>query len=205
MKAHSDLAFLAALQNRYHVLRHGHSEGNAQNVIVGDPQRGVDGFGLTNLGRDQVALTLHQHRVEFADVSKIVASDFLRTRQTAAIVGAFLSIDVELSPMLRERFFGKWEHSDCGNYQEIWKQDALTPHKSTDGVESVLEVAKRTTDLVRRIESQVSGQHVLLVSHGDPLQILLTAICGRDLNRHRSMPVLQTAELRPIAESACLS
>ncbi|MGI9470967.1 MAG: histidine phosphatase family protein [Rubripirellula sp.] len=199
---------LDSLQNRYHVLRHGRSEGNELNVIVSEPDRGLGGFGLTELGKTQVQETCKRHRAELNDVTRIFASDFLRTQQTAGIVAQHLSLEVEFTPSLRERFFGKWEGAGCEHYHDVWRQDALAPDKSVDDVESVAAVASRMTGLVRKIEQRLSaegesGQHILLVSHGDPLQVLLTAICGRDLHQHRAMAVLQTAELRPLAQSAC--
>lgn len=45
---------LEALRNRYFfVMRHGESEANVLGVAVGDPRRGLEGFGLTDMGRRQ--------------------------------------------------------------------------------------------------------------------------------------------------------
>ena len=198
-----EFSFLHELQNRYHLLRHGHSEGNQQDIIVSDPERGVREIGLTDLGVAQVTQTWERSQSELADVTHIFTSDFLRTRQTAAIIAKKLSIEAEETALLRERFFGKWDGQASSHYEEVWKQDSISPGKTVDAVESVVAVARRTTGLVRQLEKQFNGQHILLVSHGDPLQVLLTAICGRDLHRHRDMPLFETAELRLLAESSC--
>lgn len=195
-------SIIPELSNRYHILRHGHSEGNLQNVIVSDPKRGVSGFGLTDIGRNQVRHTSASHREDLDDVDRVFSSDFLRTRQTAAIVAEDLQVPVELSTLLRERRFGKWEGQHSRYYENVWKLDAQDPGQCADGVESVLAVARRMTSLIRQIEERFTGEHILLVSHGDPLQVLLTAIAGRGLHRHREMPTLETAELRALAKSA---
>jgi len=36
---------------------------------------------------------------------------------------------------------------------------------------------------------------VLVVSHGDPLQILLTALAGKPLTKHREQPALLPASI----------
>ncbi|MDW7749066.1 histidine phosphatase family protein, partial [Halomonas sp.] len=45
------------------------------------------------------------------------------------------------------------------------------------------------------LEQRHAGETILLVSHGDPLQILLTALEGRELSRHRERPALTPASI----------
>jgi probable phosphoglycerate mutase len=101
-----------------------------------------------------------------------------------------------LSPLLRERYFGDWEGLSCDHYLGVWQQDAVDPMVSRDQVESVAAVANRMQTLIWQTEQQYQNEHILLVSHGDPLQILLTAMAGENLRQHRAIPKLQTAELR---------
>ena len=55
----------------------------------------------------------------------------------------------------------------------------------------------RAAGAVRRVEESAREGHVvLLVSHGDCLQILQTAFAGVDVSAHRSLPHLETCELR---------
>jgi probable phosphoglycerate mutase len=55
--------------------------------------------------------------------------------------------------------------------------------------------------LLRQIESRVQGDSLMLVSHGDPLQILMTAAVGRALTRHRQMTPIGTGEIRVLQTS----
>ena len=81
---------LKMLHNRYLVMRHGESEANVLGIAVGDPQRGVEGFPLTDLGRRQAVEAARAFKESYApsvNETEIVASDFRRTRETAETVG----------------------------------------------------------------------------------------------------------------------
>jgi probable phosphoglycerate mutase len=107
--------------------------------------------------------------------------------------------DVECTPLLRERNFGELElHSDSA-YRGIWQLDALDADHRQSRVESVNQVLERLTRLVRSLEEHHNGRDILLVSHGDPLQILQTAFMRADARKHRVIvPPLQNAEVRTL-------
>jgi broad specificity phosphatase PhoE len=63
-------------------------------------------------------------------------------------------------------------------------------------VESVNQVMSRVTELIIDLERRFADTSLLLVSHGDALQILQTAFAGRDASTHRQLQHLQTAEIR---------
>ena len=191
-----------ALRNIFLVLRHGHSVANQQGLIVSDPEVGIDDFGLSGRGNDEVRSIAEEEIGQLRDVSRIYASDFLRSRQTAAIVSEVLGVPVEYSPMLRERRFGDWEGTSNENYRRVWARDAEDASHSQWNVESVAAVAERMTDLVTEIEQRGGSEKYLLVSHGDPLQILIAAAEGIDLRLHREIDPLETAELRRLESGA---
>ena len=58
------------------------------------------------------------------------------------------------------------------------------------------QAAMRT--LVAELEQRFSGRDILLVSHGDTLQILQAGFRGMSPARHRGLPHLDTAEIRRI-------
>ena len=105
------------LGNRYFVMRHGESEANVLGVAVGDPQRGLEGFGLTGRGRRQAVEAAAAFKKTYnprMDPVEIVASDFRRTRETAELLAGGLGnrVSVRLSAGLRERSFGELEGKD---------------------------------------------------------------------------------------------
>jgi len=190
---------LLNLSNRYFVMRHGHSKANERALIVSTPERGTTGFGLSERGRQEVAHTIEQHQAVFESLTKVYSSDFLRARQTAELVAAAYDLDVMSAEALRERQFGRWDGQSSEHYDQIWSADRGDPAHERWGVESVAAVAERIQSWLRQIDSQTDRQNILLVSHGDPLQILLVAVHGGDLRTHRDINPLTTAELRPLA------
>ena len=59
----------------------------------------------------------------------------------------------------------------------------------------------RVTALVYECEEKNSGATILLISHGDALQILLTAFSKQDVSEPRRQQHLETAEIREISLS----
>ncbi|KAG0203070.1 hypothetical protein BGX28_004534, partial [Mortierella sp. GBA30] len=115
---------------------------------------------------------------------------------------------------LRERFFGEFEMKTPSDdlYGAVWREDARNPFHEQFGVESVAAVTKRMTDVVRTEESAAphgsernsateatAETWVVLVSHGDSLQILQTAMRGWSGDRHRLLEHLETAAWRNVA------
>ena len=64
------------------------------------------------------------------------------------------------------------------------------------GIESAAAVLDRATALIAGLELRYSGRDVLLVSHGDTLQILQAGFLRMDPVQHRRLPQLETAEIR---------
>jgi glucosyl-3-phosphoglycerate phosphatase len=60
----------------------------------------------------------------------------------------------------------------------------------------VAAVLDRATAVIADLERRHSGRDILLVSHGDTLQILQAGLLRIDPSRHRSLPHLATAEFR---------
>lgn len=187
------------LRNRYFLMRHGQSKANAARLIVSTLARDADGgYGLTALGREQAAASAAKSGLPHDTV--IVSSPFARARETAEIVRDHLGAPpVAVAGSLRERFFGDWDGTDTANYEKVWAEDEAGRHES--GVEPVAAVLDRTTALVAALERDYDGRDVLLVSHGDALQALQAGFAGVDPAKHRSLPHLRTAEIRPVTGS----
>ncbi|CAO3569746.1 unnamed protein product [Mortierella alpina] len=114
---------------------------------------------------------------------------------------------------LRERFFGEFEMKTPSDdlYSAVWREDEQTPFHERYGVESVATVTERMTRVVRSEEGSgkdLTGRStndateeiwVILVSHGDSLQILQTAMRGWSGDRHRQVEHLDTATWRDVS------
>ncbi|XP_024379093.1 uncharacterized protein [Physcomitrium patens] len=224
------------LKNRYWVLRHGRSVPNEAGLIVSHLSNGVlPNYGLAPSGflQAEAAGALFLKELEMAgiplDQVRIFASPFSRTLETAKVVADSMGVLMNAKPTikfleeLRERYFGPpLELQSHEHYPEIWAIDAIDPLVGPDGGESVADVAIRVSEAIMQMESEVQGCGVLVVSHGDTLQILQTvtyaalatmssagdgtlaslfadAITRPVLSRHREYSLL-TGELRRLAE-----
>jgi broad specificity phosphatase PhoE len=63
---------------------------------------------------------------------------------------------------------------------------------------SVARVVQRTASVVLDLEKQLVDRDIVLVAHGDPLQILQTWFLTVDPRKHRHYPHLNTGEARQV-------
>ncbi|MGL1890068.1 MAG: histidine phosphatase family protein [Spirochaetaceae bacterium] len=183
--------------NRYFIIRHGHSIANEIGKIVSNPDIGLVKYGLTEKGKKQVEIA----GASFPGNSEtiICSSDFLRASETAEILkDTWNCDDVLYKHNLRERFFGELEGLGDDKYQIIWDIDKLHGDYTKLAIESPAHVAERLKNLFRELDSMYNGKTIILVSHGDSLQILQAI--RKDLNpsEHRTLPHLDNAVLREI-------
>jgi len=184
--------------NRYYLMRHGESLANRNSLIVSTEENAIDQYGLTTKGAEQVMQAALQTRLDSSVI--IVSSDYKRAKETSTIMHSVLSTkhDIVYEPLLRERNFGKWELTDQQHYQEVWNQDLIYPQKSTDDVESVMSTLDRGEKVIEKLESTYQDKSILLVSHGDVLQILFTHYHGMHPRFHRSLASIANADIRAL-------
>lgn len=184
------------MRNRYYGQRHGESLANAQGIIISLPAAGCAGYGLTDRGREQ-ARACALGCVDLGPATIIYSSDFRRARETAEVARAALGAGpVHLTPALRERAFGELEGGPNTAYGPTWARDRQDPDHRDRGVEPARAVQARAWALVQELERTHEGATVLLVAHGDPLQLVATAFQGRDAGEHRDVPHWEPGEVR---------
>ena len=201
--------WVRALKNDYYLIRHGISEANLQKLIVSDPKVGCIKYGLAAEGRPTVLQTAEDIAASLTNTNEhpllIYCSDFSRTRDTAQLLyDRLVKLDIRVSeppiavPNLRERYFGpEFDLTHADNYEKIWQYDPQTDDNDAHGAETPRQVMHRVMQLIERVESQNEGRVVVLVSHGDTLQMLLASACGKPPGHHRvGVPHFRQAELR---------
>lgn len=186
--------------NRYYVMRHGESLANRRGLIVSDEKNALNDYGLTARGAEQVMQAALNTRLDRHTI--IVSSDFKRAQETAQIIHSVVSFipDIEYDPLLRERRFGKWELSEQENYHSIWQHDLTHPETVLHGVESVTQTLERGQKVIARLEQTYKDQTILLVGHGDVLQILMAHHHNINPRFHRSLSVMRNADIRALAQ-----
>lgn len=220
--------------NTYWILRHGESLANVQGLIICDPASGCTGWGLSDSGRLAVEAGLRAHLAgsgsagsppdssaqsgatdagtagaeRLGPATLIICSDFLRARETAEIAARVCQAAApQPTPALRERNFGQLHGQPDTRYPEIWAYDARQAGDSAypPGVESPLAVARRLAGLLAELEQAHSRRQILLVSHGDILQICQAWFAGLPVHRHRELPHLDKGELRRLGACPAIS
>jgi probable phosphoglycerate mutase len=206
---------IQALNNDYFVVRHGQSMANVERVISSNPDIATQKHGLSPTGREQAmqagkdVVTYYQTNNDKYTGIVLLSSDFKRAKETAeclaeSIREASLPLfqNAQVSEIrFRERWFGDWDGGSDSNYQHVWEGDAIDPSHSLKGVESVHSVMQRTTSCVLEWDLKFQKHLILLVAHGDVLQITQTAFLKMDGSLHRTLPHLETAALRPLVLS----
>jgi probable phosphoglycerate mutase len=188
-------------RNTYVALRHGISLANEQGIILSHPENAVGGWGLSPFGESHCRELLNPERLVDLRLDPartlVISSDFARALETARIFCELNQLTApQIDARLRERFFGDLEHQPQDNYLPIWERDADDPTHHTSGCESTDDVANRLRALLAELESAHADRQIVLVSHGDPLQILETIFLGLPSNHHRRLAHLGNAELR---------
>lgn len=181
-------------------MRHGQSKANLQNIVISHPENGVhEDFALSELGREQARIAATKSFLTNQTV--IYCSDFSRAIETAHIVQRALGIPkIHTNEKLRERNFGDWEKLDQSHvYQKVWGADRKNADHTEHNVEAASTVLDRITSLILELEKKYQDKDILLVSHGDILQILQTGFQKTDPAKHRDLPHLEVAEIRELS------
>lgn len=188
-----------SLQNHYLLVRHGHSQANEAGIIVSTPAHGCAYYGLSTLGEQQMHKLVSDWY--WPTPTLLLHSDYRRTTQTAKYLAQRFHLSMQVDKRLRERCFGELDGKSDRHYHDIWALDAQDAHHQQLGVESVAAVAIRMRMVIEHMEARHCGETIALVSHGDPLQILLTALEDRPLTSHRDRPSLAPASITEYKEA----
>lgn len=162
------------MNNKYYILRHGESLSNKKQIISCWPEKFYS--PLTQKGRKQIKIQAKKLKKEKIDL--IFASDLLRTRQTAEIVSKELGISPKYDKRLREYGFGIFNGKPIEEAAEFFdsaeKNFKLRPPKG----ENYNDIKKRMFDFFKEIDKKYSEKTILIISHGDPIWLLLGELRG---------------------------
>lgn len=185
--------------NSYFVLRHGESRANVRKVLQSSLEDGKrKSNGLTDKGKKQVEDSVQEilARGVLNDKTMIVASPFSRAVESAQVAKVILGVaGIVIEEDLRERFFGKLDGEKTVVYDNVWKMDKLNEVNKESGVESQDAVLVRMLKVIKKLEKNYQGENILLVSHGDPIDILRTFFNDQPLSKHSVNEKIKNAEI----------
>lgn len=162
--------------NRYFVMRHGEAENNVLTQLdSSDTKR----WPLTDAGREQVATSVKG--LVANGVTRLYASPFARTSETAALLAKELGIPAEnlsVDERLKEFDFGDFDGSAHRVFLD-WRNE----HAYEDcvpGGESYAEAKQRFAEFLYELETKHENETILIVTHGVGVETLRAVVEGAD-------------------------
>jgi isoleucyl-tRNA synthetase len=163
-------------KNRFFVVRHGQATSNMNGFISSWPEKNDD-VKLTDEGRVKVLETAAALKKEGVDL--IVSSDLNRARQTAELLKEVTGAELAYDERLREIDVGEYNGRTVEEYEALFPNDAADKiDKAAPGGESLTDVRARVVAAVLDLDRRHQGRTIALVSHGDPIWALETALTG---------------------------
>ena len=173
---------------RVHLIRHGQTNWNKEKRVQGHSES-----TLTLEGKQQAA-ALAPALAPY-NIAKVYCSSSIRTRETAAILFAATSPQIEYSDELKEIFLGPWEgllQSEIStlypeNFANFWN----APERfNQEGAELFAAVQQRGLMQLKQILSAHTAEDVAIVSHGVLIKSILCALEGRSMAQLWEPPVM---------------
>jgi probable phosphoglycerate mutase len=171
----------------FFLVRHGETEWNRDRRVMGRL-----GVSLGNRGRAQVAALAPLLTGLGAEV--VWTSPLERARETAeGIATALGGIAVHVDEGLTEVDYGSWEGR---TFDELMSDAAYHAYhrdpesaQAPGGRERLVEVRDRTLAALARIAEARPGGRAIVVSHGDPIRLVLAACLGMPIKQMRRLRV----------------
>src|SRR5580704_1273999 len=152
------------------LVRHGETDGNAARILQ-RPDVPLNDRGLRQA--EQLA-----RRLSALDFARIVCSDLLRARMTAAPLAARSAVAIEQSPLLQERNFGDLRGMAYAALAENPFGPDVAPPNGEDWPTFYARVAEAFAFIVSK-RRNVNGT-LVVVTHG--------LVCGAIAERHVRLP-----------------
>ena len=149
------------------MLRHGATD-------AGPGFRGSSDDALTEQGRQQMYLALAGK----SGWDLVVSSPLQRCESFARAFAEANGLPLRIESDLRELHFGEWEGRNSAEILledpqalgEFWNDPY---HFTPPAAEPVRDFAKRVLGAVERLQTELDGQRVLLITHGGVMRLLL--------------------------------
>jgi broad specificity phosphatase PhoE len=166
------------------LVRHGLTDWNESGRLLGRIA-----IGLNERGRRQARALAGA----LADVPMraVVSSPQQRTQETAQAIATARDVEVQTEAGLDEVWLGRWQGK---TFDEIREDPDLLPLLADpthvcDAIEPAAEVQSRVVTVVEAFREANEPGPVVLVSHGDPLRVLLAHYLGMNLRHYRRLAV----------------
>ncbi len=164
--------------NTYFMMRHGESSKNVKNIVSSDPASN----NLTARGHEEAHATAQELKKE--KITKIYASPFMRTKETALGVAKELGLPesaIIFDERLREITFGELDGKPFEEFIAYREAHLLTFLERLPGGESYADVKRRFGEFLYEVEARDSNERILIVTHSVGLEALEALAHGADM------------------------
>lgn len=158
------------------LMRHGEAEANLSNRIS---DKVDENNPLTSRGEEEVkdsAKTLSKEEIDL-----IVASPFMRTKQTAEIMAVDLGLATEkiiFDVRLGEAQAGEFSGQTWSEYGQLFKKRSDRFTTAPGGGETAADINRRVMEVIFELPQKYPGQKILLVTHGLPSFLIKASLGG---------------------------
>lgn len=162
-------------------VRHGEADYNLLDRVNSHPEVSNP---LTVTGREQAACSgvdLAQHEIEI-----IYCSEFPRARQTAEILNQHFSVPLLVDPLINETGAFAFEGKPAGWWHRVQVPDRFTA--VVPGCETFAAMKQRLARFLGRLQA-VPQRHIVVVSHEEPIQVMLGLLQGESDAAARNRPI----------------
>ena len=170
--------------NKYFLLRHGLAETNIKKILSSDYRKK---YSLTNKGIKQIIAAAKKLKklLKEEKIDIIFSSDILRCKESANIIKRELKFKgkIILRKELREIDLGEWEGRSIDELKKYLSKN-LEGYLSDGlkGGESWNDFKRRVLKFIEEVEKKYQGKNILIISHGDILWSLDSAMRGLNNN-----------------------
>lgn len=172
-----DLKKHTKANNTYYTMRHGEADNNFLMVMS---SKATNPHHLTTIGKSQAADAVKWFKDKKIDV--IIASPFIRTRETAEIIARGIGFDTSkilCDSRIQEWNVGEWNGKPFGEFQKKFSHFNRFSNPIPGG-ESYMDLKRRMGDFLYDLEKKYAGKIILIITHDSPLFLLTAAAQGLD-------------------------
>jgi len=155
-----------------HFVRHGETAWNAERRIQGQ----LAHVALNEEGRQQALEAAEQ--LAGCGAGALYASDLTRTIQTAEPIARRLGLEIIPEPALRERHFGELQGRLYADVHDVFDGWWLRHDERFPGGETNRQMYERVARFLDLLRADPSGDCIILVTHGGPVNCALTYLAG---------------------------
>jgi len=157
------------------IWRHARTEWNATDRVQGQTDVDLDEAGVAQAAGSAP-------RVAAFSPDLIVSSDLRRAARTAEALSAITGLEVDHDARLRERNYGPWQGLRLVEIEQRYPDEygrwrAGVPLRDP-GIETVDDLAKRATAVMRDVAERVGDGTAVVVTHGGTARVGCAGLLG---------------------------